>query len=68
MKIFKTKKTTFVTVEIGDKAYDYPKDLPIPRIGETVSIQNSPFGRVTRVLHQITDKTFRMISIYTEVE
>lgn len=66
-KIFRNKKTTFITVEIGNKCYDYPKDLPIPRIGETVSMTGSEFGKVTKVLYQIQDETFRMISIYTEI-
>ena len=68
MKLFKKKKTTFITVEIGGKAYDYPKDMPLPRIGEVVSMDGSPFGRVTRILYQINGDDFRMISIDTDVE
>lgn len=66
MKIFRKGKETFITVEINGKAYDYPKDMPLPRMGELVQMGDSPFGRVTRVLHQICDKEFRMISISTE--
>lgn len=66
MKLFKKKKTTFITVIIDDKAYDYPQDLPMPRIGEVVFIENSPGGRVTQVFYQMIDKTFRNISIHTE--
>lgn len=66
MKLFKKKKTTFITVIIDDKAYDYPQDLPMPRIGEVVSIESSASGRVTQVFYQMVDKAFRSISIYTE--
>ena len=70
MKIFgkEIQKTTFITVTIGKKCYDYPKDIPLPRVGEIVSIDSSEFGRVTRVLHQMMGKGFRMISIETEIE
>ena len=65
MKIFRKGKETFITVEINGKAYDYPKDMPLPRMGELVQMGDSPFGRVIRVLHQI-NKDLRMISISTE--
>lgn len=66
MKLFKKKKTTFITVVIDGKSYDYPQDLPMPRIGEVVSIESSASGRVTQVFYQMVDKAFRSISIYTE--
>jgi len=66
MGLFKDKKITIINVIIEEKAYDYPRDLPIPKIGETVSVGDSHFGKVTRVLYQIEDKDFRMITIYTE--
>lgn len=66
MKLFKKKKATFITVVIDGKSYDYPQDLPIPRIGEVVSIESSASGIVTQVFYQMVDKAFRNISIYTE--
>lgn len=68
MNIFKKAVTTFVSVIIDGKAYDYPKDMPIPRIGETVSVYGSKFGIVTGILHQIEDKNLRMITISTKVD
>ena len=68
MNLFKKNGPEFVTVTIDGKAYDYPKDMPIPRIGETVSICGSKFGIVTRVLHQVEDSTFKMITISTKVD
>ncbi len=68
MNIFKKAVTTFTTVVIDGKAYDYPKNLPIPRIGETVSVYGSKFGIVTRILHQIEDKNLRMITISTKID
>lgn len=65
MKLFKKKKVTFITVVIDGKSYDYPQDLPLPRIGEIVSIESSASGRVTQVFYQMVDKSFRSISIYT---
>lgn len=66
MRLFKKKIITFITVEINGKAYDYPKDLPLPRIGELVLIDNSHFGKVNRISHQIDGNYFRMITISTE--
>ena len=68
MNLFKHSITTFVSVIIDGKAYKYPKDMPIPRIGETVSVCGSKFGIVTRVLHQVEDNTLRMITISTKVD
>ena len=68
MNLFKKNTPEFVSVIIDGKAYDYPKNMPIPRIGETVSIYGSKFGIVTRVLHQVEDSTFRMITISTKVD
>lgn len=65
MKLFKKKKVAFITVVIDGKSYDYPQDLPLPRIGEIVSIESSASGRVTQVFYQMVDKSFRSISIYT---
>lgn len=41
MNLFKKKKTTFIAIVIDGKAYDYPQDLPMPRIGEVVFMENS---------------------------
>lgn len=67
MNLFKKKKTTFITIAIDGKAYDYPQDLPMPRIGEVVFMENSRGGRVTQVFYRMVDKTFRSISVYTEL-
>lgn len=56
----------FITVQIGDSAYDYPKDMPIPRIGEKVQINDSEFGRVMDIVYQL-EADYKMISIYTEL-
>lgn len=64
-ELFNKKKRTYVTVEIDGKAYDYPKDIPIPRIGECISIDYSGFGKVTKIFHQVVDN-FRYVSIHTE--
>lgn len=64
-KLFNKKKRTYVTVEIDGKAYDYPKDMPIPRIGECISVDYSGFGKVTKIFHQVVDN-FRYVSIHTE--
>ena len=68
MNILKKAVTTFTTVVIDGKSYDYPKNLPIPRIGETVSVYGSKFGIVTGILHQIEDKNLRMITISTKID
>lgn len=64
-ELFNKKKRTYVTVEIDGKAYDYPKDMPIPRIGECLSVDYSGFGKVTKIFHQVVDN-FRYVSIHTE--
>lgn len=68
MNILKKAVTIFTTVVIDGKAYDYPKNLPIPRIGETVSVYGSKFGIVTRILHQIEYKNLIMITISTKID
>lgn len=64
-ELFNKKKRTYVTVEIDGKAYDYPKDMPIPRIGECISVDYSGFGKVTKIFHQVVNN-FRYVSIHTE--
>lgn len=66
MKLFRktNKVTTLRVVNIKGKAYDYPLDIPIPRIGEIVSVDNSPFGKVEGITYQV-DESFRMTTIYT---
>lgn len=64
-ELFFKKKRTYVTVEINGKAYDYPKDMPIPRIGECISVDYSSFGKVTKIFHQVVGN-FRYVSIHTE--
>lgn len=64
-ELFNKNKRTYVTVEIDGKAYDYPKDMPIPRIGECISVDYSGFGKVTKIFHQVVDN-FRYVSIHTE--
>ena len=44
----------FRTVEIRGKAYDLPKDMPLPRIGERVGVGNV-FGVVSMVTYQFED-------------
>lgn len=64
-ELFLKKKRTYVTVEIDGKAYDCPKDMPIPRIGECISVDYSGFGKVTKIFYQIIGN-FIYISIHTE--
>lgn len=71
MKLFKKKseKTTFLTVEIDGQDYDYPKYLPIPHIGERISISNSNIATVKDVLYQVSEaheEHFSRITIKTE--
>lgn len=61
-----SKVTTYITVEIGDKGYSYPQDLPLPRVGEFISMEKSPICEVIDILYQIPDKSFRMITIKTK--
>lgn len=51
-KIFKKKREVFVTIEFEEwpGLVDYPKDLPVPRIGEIVRL-NQDCGRVRQVKH-----------------
>lgn len=57
-----SKPTTFLVVEIGAKAYDYPQHLPMPRIGERISVGDSDIARIVDVLHQVSfDKRGRNI-------
>lgn len=64
-ELFNKKKRTYITVEIDGKAYDYPKDMPIPRIGECISVDYSGFGKITKIFHQVVGN-FRYVSIHTE--
>lgn len=64
MNIFK-KKNKFITIIIDGKGYDYPKDLPIPRIGETIGMYDSKFGLVNDIIHQVIADDFMMITIKT---
>lgn len=71
MNLFKKKssKPTFLTVGIDGKAYDYPKHLPIPRIGERISISDSNIATVKDVFYEVSEaheKHFSMITIKTE--
>lgn len=51
-----SKKLEFRTIDFVDhgKAFDYPKHLPIPRIGELVQIDGI-FGRVVDVKHSLVE-------------
>lgn len=60
-----TTYITYITVEIGDKGYSYPQDLPLPRVGEFISMEKSPICEIVDILYQISD-TFRMITIKTK--
>lgn len=61
--IRKKKDTVFIIVVIGSKAYDYPEDMPIPRIGEQVRIENA-IGIVEAVKHSQYG-TFKEVLIET---
>lgn len=53
-----------VRIELEGDAYDYPDDMPIPRIGEEVCI-NNVWGTVNRVFYQVSkDETEVIKSIY----
>lgn len=71
MKFFKKKSAqpTFLTVEIDGKAYDYPQNIPIPCIGERISVSDSNIATVKDVLYQVNEAhepPFCMITIRTE--
>lgn len=62
---FKKKaEEIFIIVVIGRKAYDYPQDMPLPRVGERVSIENAT-GVVIDVIHSQYG-TFREVKIDTK--
>jgi hypothetical protein len=52
-------KTIFITVDFdGEKRIDYPQNLPIPRVGESVGITSDGkyyAGKVNRVFHSVTE-------------
>jgi len=61
---FKRKKEkVFIIVHLHGEAYDYPQDMPLPRIGETVMIENKR-GEVISVDHMIYG-TFKEIRVQT---
>jgi hypothetical protein len=49
------KNLNSVKIEISGIVYNYPIDIPIPRIGETVCI-NEVSGIVKDIFHQIRSK------------
>lgn len=72
MRSKKSKEFNFITVQIGDYAYDYPKNTPLPRIGELITIDGRESARVVDVSYIINDSTSnnpgKMITIYTELD
>ena len=48
------RKTVFITIEFADVPglFDYPKHLPLPRIGEAIHYEGK-FGRVSEIKHII---------------
>lgn len=64
-----TRKIKSIAVQIGDYAYDWPVEIPLPRIGEKVSICDSGFAIVDTIHYQIfgewPNNNSWMITIYT---
>lgn len=60
------KQIDYITVEINGKAYDYPRFMPIPKLNERVSINDSIIGTVTDILHQVDINGVWMITIKTK--
>ncbi len=58
------KDRIFIIIEMNGKAYDYPKNMPIPRVGEYVRC-NAPNKKVIEVSYTIED-TFKEIRIILE--
>ncbi len=58
----RNKVTRFVTVDCGTKSYDWPKGMPMPRLGEMVFYDDMN-GRVTDVRYAILQnvQTVRII-------
>ena len=63
-----SKPLKFRTIEIDGKAFDVPKDMPLPRIGERVSVCFGKFGTVIDVVYQFQDTRDYMITIKTICE
>ena len=61
------KKIKFITITINEKAYDLPKDMPLPRLHERVSVDSSDFGIVSDVCYQVMED-FWMVTIRTKPE
>jgi hypothetical protein len=57
------KNITFITIDFADipGLFDYPKYLPLPRIGEIVHL-NGKFGQVLQIKH-ITEGNVTEIKI-----
>lgn len=68
----KSKDFNFIAVQLGGYAYDYPKNTPIPRIGELISVDDSRSARVVDISYIIigsnSDKPLVTITIYTRTE
>lgn len=63
-------KLRSITVGIGSKGYDLDKEMPIPRIGEKIRIEDSGLAIVTdvqyKVLQEYPNNDEWIISIYTK--
>lgn len=47
------KANTYISVGIGDKAYEYPNSLPIPSKGDSIRIGDSVSATVTHIHYSI---------------
>jgi hypothetical protein len=68
-----SKPTTFITITIGSKAYDYPKGLPLPQKGDRVMFDDNGYVTVSHTQHQIMfdekmKNVMNLITIQTELD
>lgn len=57
-------KLKFFTIEIDDKCFDLPKDMPIPQKGDTIFIEGK-VGKVKKKYVHIIDGKVFAISLFT---
>lgn len=68
MRLFRKKCLDFRIIHIGDWAYDYPKDMPIPKIGELIYLEDNRGFRCGRVVdvHIAVHMGLHSIDVYAE--
>ncbi len=58
------KKPDFITITIGNKCFDYPKGFYLPRVGETVFIEDTNCV-ITQINYHVNGKKL-WVSIFAK--